>query len=69
SALELRPILMMITVAMFGLIPAAISNGIGSDIQRPLATVIIGGLFSTLLFTPLIIPPVYYLLERRKLKK
>ncbi|MBC7390361.1 MAG: efflux RND transporter permease subunit [Opitutaceae bacterium] len=69
SALELRPILMMITVAMFGLIPAAISNGIGSDIQRPLATVIIGGLLSTLLFTPLIIPPVYYLLERRKLKK
>ncbi len=69
SSLELRPILMMITVAMFGLIPAAISNGIGSDIQRPLATVIIGGLVSTLLFTPLIIPPVYFLLEKRKKKQ
>ncbi len=51
-------------VAIIGLVPAAISSGIGSDVQRPLATVIIGGLTSTLLFAPLIIPPLYYWLER-----
>jgi cobalt-zinc-cadmium resistance protein CzcA len=52
--------LMVILLAMLGLIPAALSTGIGSDVQRPLATVIIGGLTSTLLFAPLLIPPLYW---------
>lgn len=51
---------MVILLAMLGLIPAAVSSGIGSDIQRPLATVIIGGLISTLVFAPLLIPPLYW---------
>jgi cobalt-zinc-cadmium resistance protein CzcA len=52
-------------VAIIGLVPAAISTGIGSDVQRPLATVIIGGLTSTLFFAPIIIPPLYYWLENK----
>lgn len=63
SVQQLRAILSILVVAIIGLVPAAISTGIGSDVQRPLATVIIGGLTSTLLFAPLIIPPLYYWLE------
>ncbi|MFN3852159.1 MAG: efflux RND transporter permease subunit [Spirosomataceae bacterium] len=57
---QLRAILSILFLAILGLIPAAISSGIGSDVQRPLATVIIGGLISTLIFTPLLIPPLFY---------
>lgn len=64
SVAQLRAILSILIVAIIGLVPAATSSGIGSDVQRPLATVIIGGLTSTLLFAPLIIPPLYYWLER-----
>jgi len=66
SVHELRPILMMLFVAIIGLLPAARSAGIGSDVQRPLATVIIGGLVSTLIFIPFIIPTLYYLIKRKK---
>jgi cobalt-zinc-cadmium resistance protein CzcA len=59
SVSQLRPVLMMLFVAIIGLIPAARSSGIGSDVQRPLATVIIGGLTSTLLFTPFLLPALY----------
>ncbi len=69
SVHELRPILMMLFVAIIGLIPAARSAGIGSDVQRPLATVIIGGLATTLLLTPFIIPPLYFMLGRKKWRK
>ncbi len=57
---QLRAILSILILAILGLIPAAISSGIGSDVQRPLATVIIGGLTSTLIFAPLLIPPLYW---------
>lgn len=63
---QLRAILAILVVAIIGLVPASISSGIGSDVQRPLATVIIGGLTSTLLFAPIIIPPLYLLLKRKK---
>jgi cobalt-zinc-cadmium resistance protein CzcA len=66
SAGQLRSIMMMLIVAIIGLIPAAKSSGIGSDIQRPLATVIIGGLTSTLIFTPFILTALYYWIERKK---
>ena len=56
---QLRALLSILVVAIVGLVPAATSAGIGSDVQRPLATVIIGGLTSTLLFAPLLIPPLY----------
>ncbi|MFN3325102.1 MAG: efflux RND transporter permease subunit [Bryobacteraceae bacterium] len=63
---QLRPRLILILVAMLGIVPAALARGIGSDIQRPLATVIVGGLFSTLLLTLLALPSLYYLIERRR---
>jgi heavy metal efflux system protein len=69
SADQLRALLSILIVAIVGLIPAAISSGIGSDVQRPLATVIIGGLTSTLLFAPIIIPPLYFWLEKNKKPK
>ena len=53
--------LLLIVVAMLGMLPAAIASGIGSDIQRPLATVVVGGLISTLLLTLLALPAVYVL--------
>jgi cobalt-zinc-cadmium resistance protein CzcA len=46
------------------MLPAALAHGIGSDIQRPLATVVIGGLLSTLVLTLFALPAVYWLTER-----
>jgi cobalt-zinc-cadmium resistance protein CzcA len=66
SSGQLRSIMMMLIVAIIGLVPAARSSGIGSDIQRPLATVIIGGLTSTLIFTPFLLPSLYYWIVRKK---
>ncbi len=66
---QLRALLSILVVAIIGLVPAAISSGIGSDVQRPLATVIIGGLSSTLIFAPLILPSLYLWSEKnRKIK-
>lgn len=66
SGKQLRAILTILVLAILGLVPAATSSGIGSDVQRPLATVIIGGLTSTLIFAPLLIPPLYYWTHRNK---
>lgn len=63
---QLRSILSILVLAIFGLIPASISSGIGSDVQRPLATVIIGGLTSTLIFAPILIPPLYWWASRNE---
>ncbi|HXA50104.1 MAG TPA: CusA/CzcA family heavy metal efflux RND transporter [Candidatus Acidoferrum sp.] len=62
---QLRPSLMLILVAMLGMVPAARASGIGSDIQRPLATVVVGGLLSTLLLTLLVLPSLYYITARK----
>jgi cobalt-zinc-cadmium resistance protein CzcA len=66
---QLMALLSILVVAIVGLVPAAISSGIGSDVQRPLATVIIGGLTSTLLIAPLLLPPLYYWVELKKNNK
>ncbi|MCS7023301.1 MAG: CusA/CzcA family heavy metal efflux RND transporter [Bryobacteraceae bacterium] len=63
---QLRPVLMMIVVAMLGMVPAARATGIGSDVQRPLATVVVGGLVSTLFLTFLALPALCLLVKRRK---
>lgn len=63
---RLRPVLMTASVATLGLLPAALAHGIGSDVQRPLATVIVGGLISATLLTLLILPAAYCVMERRK---
>lgn len=61
---QLRPVLMMIVVALLGMVPAARATGIGSDVQRPLATVVVGGLASTLFLTFLALPALCFLLKR-----
>jgi cobalt-zinc-cadmium resistance protein CzcA len=61
---QFRPRLILILVAMLAMIPASVATGIGSDIQRPLATVIVGGLMSTLVLTLFALPSVYYLMAR-----
>jgi cobalt-zinc-cadmium resistance protein CzcA len=66
SKLQLRAILSILVLAILGLVPAAISSGIGSDVQRPLATVIIGGLTSTLIFAPMLIPPLYWWANKKE---
>jgi cobalt-zinc-cadmium resistance protein CzcA len=55
---QFRPRLILIVVAAFGMLPAALARGIGSDIQRPLATVVVGGLVSTLVLTLFALPAV-----------
>jgi cobalt-zinc-cadmium resistance protein CzcA len=66
---QLRPCLILIIVALLGMLPAATATGIGSDVQRPLATVVVGGLSSTLMLTLLALPALYYLVERRRLPR
>jgi cobalt-zinc-cadmium resistance protein CzcA len=58
---------MMIVVALLGMLPAARATGIGSDIQRPLATVVVGGLASTLLLTLFALPCLYSLLTTQEM--
>jgi len=64
ARVQFRPRLIVIVVAALGMMPAALARGIGSDIQRPLATVVVGGLASTLVLTLLALPAVYRLAER-----
>jgi cobalt-zinc-cadmium resistance protein CzcA len=56
---RLRPIMMTALVAALGLLPAALSTGVGSDSQRPFAMVIVGGLFSRLLISVFVMPVLY----------
>jgi cobalt-zinc-cadmium resistance protein CzcA len=62
---RLRPVLMTATVAALGLVPAALARGLGSDVQRPLATVVVGGLVSATVLTLVLLPALYYLVEER----
>ena len=61
---RIRAILLSATVAALGLFPASISTGIGSDVQRPLATVIVYGLIFATIVTLFILPSIYYMVER-----
>ncbi len=58
-----RPVLMTATVATVGLVPAAFTHAIGSDVQRPLATVIIGGLITATALTLILLPALYFMVE------
>jgi cobalt-zinc-cadmium resistance protein CzcA len=64
---RLRPILMTALVASFGFLPMAFSNGEGSQVQRPLATVVIGGLLLATLLTLFLIPIIYTFTEKKKI--
>ncbi|MDF0665702.1 MAG: CusA/CzcA family heavy metal efflux RND transporter [Nitrospira sp.] len=65
ALLRLRPVLMTALVALLGLVPLAFANGIGSEVQRPLAVVVIGGLVSSTLLTLIMLPVLYRWLEGR----
>lgn len=60
-----RPVLMTASVAIIGLLPASLATGIGSDVQRPLATVIVYGLMFSTFLTLFVLPAIYYLAENR----
>ena len=65
ALLRLRPVLMTALVALLGLVPLAFAQGIGSEVQRPLAIVVIGGLVSSTLLTLIVLPVLYRWMERR----
>jgi cobalt-zinc-cadmium resistance protein CzcA len=65
AKVQMRPQLVLITVATLGMLPAAMATGVGSDVQRPLATVVVGGLISTLFLTLLTLPALYSLLGKK----
>jgi cobalt-zinc-cadmium resistance protein CzcA len=65
SLVRLRTVLMTGLLAMFGLLPMALSHGIGSETQKPLAIVVIGGLISATLLTLIVLPTLYVIFERR----
>lgn len=65
TKIRLRPVLMTAAVASLGFLPMALSNGAGAEVQRPLATVVMGGLISATLLTLLVLPVLYVLFENR----
>ncbi|WP_185287663.1 efflux RND transporter permease subunit [Chryseobacterium lactis] len=64
-----RPVLMTATVAVIGLFPASLATGIGSDVQRPLATVIVYGLMFSTILTLFVLPAIYFMAERGNKKQ
>ncbi|MCB9165598.1 MAG: CusA/CzcA family heavy metal efflux RND transporter [Flavobacteriales bacterium] len=68
TATRLRPVLMTASVASLGFLPMALSNGAGAEVQRPLATVVIGGLITATILTLLVLPVMYVLYHRRELR-
>ena len=69
AALRLRPVLMTASIAIFGLVPMLLSSGVGAETQRPLATVVVGGLFTSTALTLLLLPLLYEWVENRKQRK
>jgi len=63
-----RPVMMTATVAMLGLIPFLFATGPGSEVQRPLAIVVIGGLISSTLLTLVVLPTLYRFFEERRIE-
>jgi cobalt-zinc-cadmium resistance protein CzcA len=62
---RLRPVLMTAMVASLGFLPMALSNGAGAEVQKPLATVVIGGLCSSTMLTLLVLPVLYAIVMRK----
>ena len=61
---RLRPVLMTALVASLGFVPMALATGTGAEVQRPLATVVIGGILSSTVLTLLVLPVLYRLFHR-----
>ena len=69
AEVRLRPVLMTALVASVGFVPMAISTSQGSEVQRPLATVVIGGLVTSTFLTLVVLPVLYESVERRWLRR
>jgi cobalt-zinc-cadmium resistance protein CzcA len=69
AAERLRPVLMTATVATVGMLPAALATGVGSDVQRSLATVVAGGLVPATFLTLFLLPTFYFVIERRAARR
>jgi len=65
TELRLRPVLMTASVAILGLIPMLLSTGVGAETQRPLATVVVGGLITSTFLTLVLLPVIYEWMETR----
>lgn len=65
TELRLRPVLMTASVAILGLVPMLLSSGVGAETQRPLATVVVGGLVTSTLLTLVLLPVIYDWMESR----
>jgi cobalt-zinc-cadmium resistance protein CzcA len=63
---RLRPVLMTALVASLGFVPMALNTGIGSEVQRPLATVVIGGIISSTLLTLVVLPALYLIFNKNR---
>jgi cobalt-zinc-cadmium resistance protein CzcA len=66
---RLRPVLMTALVASLGFVPMALATGTGAEVQRPLATVVIGGIISSTILTLLVLPVLYWLIHRNEESK
>lgn len=66
TALRMRPVLMTASVAILGLVPMLLSSGVGAETQRPLATVVVGGLITSTLLTLVLLPVIYDWMEQRR---
>ncbi len=69
AELRLRPVMMTASVAILGLIPMLLSTGVGAETQRPLATVVVGGLITSTLLTLILLPVIYEWMESRNNRK
>ncbi|HEY9005358.1 MAG TPA: CusA/CzcA family heavy metal efflux RND transporter [Ohtaekwangia sp.] len=69
TAVRLRPVIMTATVASLGFLPMALSQGSGAEVQKPLATVVIGGLATATLLTLIVLPVLYYIAESMSMPK
>ena len=65
ASTRLRPVLMTALVASLGFIPMALNTGIGAEVQRPLATVVIGGIISSTLLTLVVLPALYKIVHAK----
>ncbi len=65
TKIRLRPVLMTAAVAALGFLPMALSNGAGAEVQRPLATVVIGGLITATFLTLIVLPCLYIIFSKK----
>ena len=66
AEMRLRPVLMTASVAILGLMPMLLSSGVGAETQRPLASVVVGGLITSTLLTLVLLPVIYEWMETKR---